>query len=123
MTRSQLGLLLLRVAMEFGIVAAFAYWGYERGHGTTNSVILCLLAPAVGFGIWGVIDFRRAGRLAEPMRLIEELAISAVAAIALWDAGSPALGLALALVSLVYHGAVYATGGRLLDGKSAERLA
>lgn len=119
MTRSQLCVLVLRVAVEVAIIAAFSYWGYERGHGTANRVILCLVAPAIGFGIWGGIDFHQAGRLAEPMRLVQELAISAAAAVALWLTGVPALALALAALSLLYHGAVYATGGRLLKPRTS----
>jgi hypothetical protein len=39
-------------------------------------------APLVGFGFWGAVDFHQAGRFAEPLRLIQELAISALAAVA-----------------------------------------
>ncbi len=101
------------------MVAALAYWGYQRGHGTTTSVILAIVAPAVGFGFWGGIDFHQAGRFAEPMRLLEELVISAVAVIALWLAGTPAFAVALAVLSIVYHAAVYATGGRLLKPRAS----
>ncbi len=105
--------------MEAGIVAALAFWGYERGQGTTTSVVFAIVAPAVGFGVWGGIDFHQAGRFAEPMRLLEELVISAVAVIALWLTGTPAFAIALAVVSIVYHAAVYATGGRLLKPRAS----
>jgi Protein of unknown function (DUF2568) len=116
-TRSQRSLLLLRVVMELGIVASFAYWGYELGHSTAGSIVLCLAVPTIAFGIWGGVDFRRAGPLAEPMRLVEELVISAAAAAALWSAGAPRLAVVLAALSVVYHGAVYAAGERLLNAR------
>ncbi len=118
MTRPQLALLLLRVTLELAVVATLAYWGYRQGSGTTTSVVYALLAPAVGFGIWGAVDFHQAGRLAEPLRLLEELAISALAAVGLWVSGQPAFAFALAALSLVYHVAVYATGTRLLKPRA-----
>ena len=48
------------------------------------------------------------------MRLTEQLAISGLAAWALVSIGLPALGVALGLASIMYHGCVYATGARLL---------
>jgi len=100
--------------METGIVVALAYWGYQTGSGAIEKIGLAIGAPLLGFGFWGLVDFRQAGRAAEPLRLVQELAVSGLAALALWSAGQPLLGLLLALVSIVYHGLVYATGGRLL---------
>ena len=79
----------------------------------------------LGFGLWGAIDFRQAGRYAEPLRLTQELAISALAAVALYAAGQPALAIALAALSIVYHGLVYASGARLLtpEGSGRRRVA
>jgi hypothetical protein len=78
-------------------------------------ILLAVGAPALGFGFWGAVDFRQAGRLAEPLRLLQELAISALAAAALYTAGQHLLGWALGLVSVVYHALVYLLGGRLLQ--------
>ncbi len=111
--------LALRVLLETGIVAALAYWGYQTGGSTTGKVLLAVGAPVVGFGIWGAVDFRQAGRLAEPLRLAEELVISGLAAAALYTAGEHALGWALAGLSLVYHALVYANGQRLLKVEGA----
>ena len=55
-------ILVMRVTMETGIVAALAYWGYTAGGSVAAKVLLAVAAPVVGFGIWGVVDFRRAGR-------------------------------------------------------------
>ena len=100
--------------MEAGIIAAFAYWGYHTGTSTVGKVLLAVGAPVLGFGFWGAVDFHQAGRLSEALRLIQELAISGLAAVALYAAGQHVLGWALALVSVVYHVLVYAHGGRLL---------
>jgi Protein of unknown function (DUF2568) len=106
--------LVLRATMETGIVAAFAYWGYQTGQTPAIKIILAIGAPVVGFGIWGTIDFHQTGRIAEPLRLIEELIISGLAALALYMAGQPVLGWTLGVISVVYHVLVYLSGGRLL---------
>ncbi len=98
-------------------MAGLAYWGVHTGDSTAAKVALGIVAPLVGFGIWGAIDFRQAGRLAEPLRLVEELVISGLAALALYSTGLHALGIALALLSVVYHALVYLQGARLLEPK------
>jgi Protein of unknown function (DUF2568) len=107
--------LVLRVLMEAGIVVGLAYWGAHAGDTTAGRIVLGILAPLVGFGLWGAVDFRQAGRLAEPLRLLQELVISGLAAIALYAAGQHALGVALAALSVGYHALVYLAGGRLLQ--------
>lgn len=111
--------LALRVTMETGIVAGLAYWGLQAGDSPAGKAALAVAAPLVGFGIWGAYDFRGAGRYAEPLRLAQELVISAVAAAALYAAGAPALGFALAGISLAHHVLVYALGERLIKPQSA----
>ena len=107
-------ILVLRVLVEAGIVAAFAWWGYRAGAGTGMKILLAVGAPALGFGFWGAVDFHQAGRLAEPLRLLQELAVSGLAAVALYAAGQHLLGWALGLLSVAYHTLVYLKGGRLL---------
>ena len=99
--------LTLRVIMEAGVVAGLLYWGIHTGDSAAGKA-------ALGFGVWGALDFRRAGRYAEGLRLAEELAISGLAAAALYTAGAHVLGAALATVSVVHHILVYAIGERLL---------
>ena len=107
--------LALRALMEGGVVLGLAYWGVRAGEDTAGKVLLGLGAPVLGFGFWGAVDFRRAGRLAEPLRLMQELLVSVLAAAALYVAGQPVLGIALAALSIVYHALVYASGARLLS--------
>lgn len=114
MTPTKAFLLGLRVLMETGVVAGLAFWGYRTGGSTGIRVLLAIAAPLVGFGIWGAVDFHRAGPFAEPLRLVEELAISGLAAAGLVATGAATLGWALATISVVYHALVYLTGHRLL---------
>ena len=104
----------LRALMETGVVAGFAAWGYRFGSTAWSSLLLAIALPAIGFGIWGLIDFRSAGNYAEGLRLAEELVISGLAALAFYGAGHPILGWSLAAVSVVHHGLIYLTGQRLL---------
>jgi Protein of unknown function (DUF2568) len=115
MTPFQRICLVLRVTTEFGIVVAFGWWGYVTGGSTGGSIVLAIAAPAVAFGFWGLVDFRWAGRVGEPLRLCQELAVSLLAAVAWYAAGRHGLAWALAGMSLVYHLLVYATGERLLS--------
>lgn len=104
----------LRAVMELGIVVALGYWGYETGEGTTMKILLSVGMPLIGFGIWGLVDFRTAGPLAELLRLTEELVISGLAALAWHAAGAQTLGWALGILSVIHHVLVYALGGTLL---------
>jgi len=105
----------LRAVMELGVVAGFAVWGYSVAGDLWLRVFLAILVPRIGFGFWGLIDFRRVGRLAEPLRLIEELLISGLAALAFYGSAHPVLGRSLLVLSVIHHGLVYLTGRRLLE--------
>ncbi|QEC48280.1 DUF2568 domain-containing protein [Baekduia soli] len=107
--------LALRATLEAGTVFGLAYWGATAGHDTAADIALGVGAPVVGFGFWGRVDVGGAGRHAELLRLLQELVVSGLAAVALYAAGLPATGVALALLSLAYHARVYALGGTLLD--------
>lgn len=102
--------LALRGLMETGVVAGFAFWGYR-----TSGVLLAIGAPVVGFGFWGAVDFHQAGRAAEPIRLVQELVITGLAAAAFYVARAHVLGWILVLLSVAHHVLVYATGNRLLQ--------
>ncbi len=114
MTKMQAFNLALRATMEAGIVLAFAYWGYQIGPTLGWKILWAIGAPLLGFGFWGAVDFHQAGRMAEPLRLVEELVISLLAAVALYTTGQHVLGWILAMISIVYHLLVYLSGGHLL---------
>lgn len=114
LTPVQLVILGLRALMETAIVLGLAYWGYQTGSTTAMKIVLAVGGPLLLFGFWGAVDFHQAGRVGETLRLAQELLISGIAALALWNAAQPTLGGLLALLSVVYHVLVYASGGRLL---------
>lgn len=99
--------------MKLGVVVAFAAWGYSLGTSVLTRLVLGLLSPLVGFGLWGGVDFR-GRRHAEVLRCVEELTITAVAAAGWYVVGRHVLGVALLTLSIAYHAAIYATGQRLL---------
>lgn len=109
----------LRGILETGIVAAFAYWGYTVGPSPALKILLAVAAPLVMFGFWGAVDFRFAGRHAETLRLLQELAVTLLACAALYTTGQPLLGSALLALSLLHHVAVYLLGERLLKPQPA----
>lgn len=106
--------LALRAATELGIVLAMAAWGLHAGTGPLTRGLLALTAPLLVFGFWGAVDFRWLGRAAEPVRHAQELVLTAVAVLALAQAGAPLLGWALALISGIHHALVVVLGQRLL---------
>ncbi|HVT85861.1 MAG TPA: YrdB family protein [Chitinophagaceae bacterium] len=106
----------LRAVMEAGIVITFGYWGYETGKTNSAKIILCIVAPLVGFGFWGLVDFHQFN-CGEMFRLIQELLICGLAVIALYKTGSIIWAWAMAILSVVYHILVYVSGERLLKRK------
>jgi hypothetical protein len=110
----------LRAVMELGIVVALGYWGYKTGESTTAKILLSVGAPLIGFGIWGLVDFRNAGSFAEPLRLMEELIISGLAALAWYVAGAQSMGWMLGIIAIVHHVLVYLLRDRLI--KNARQI-
>jgi len=106
--------LVMRWIMEAGVVLGLIYWGVRAGSSVEMKILLAVIAPAVVFGFWGLVDFRWIGRPAEFLRLVQELAITGVVAVALFLVGSPVLGLVLAGLSILQHSFVYIAGDRLL---------
>jgi hypothetical protein len=106
--------LALRALMEFGIVLGFAWWGYFVGATIVSKILIAIGAPVVVFSFWGFIDFHQTGRMAESLRLIQEMLISGLAAFVLYLAGKPIFGWTLAALSIVHHIMVYVLGEKLL---------
>ncbi len=105
----------LRALVEIGLATGLGYWGWHTGTDTWQSWGLAVAAPAVGFGIWGAVDFHQLGRYAEPARLLEEVGLAGLTVIALAAAGRPGPATAFAGISLAHYVLVYAVGNRLLD--------
>jgi Protein of unknown function (DUF2568) len=106
--------LALRSLMETGIVVALGYWGYHAGGNSSVKVLFGVGAPLLAFGFWGLVDFRQAGRMAEWLRLFQELIISGLAAVALYVSSQHLLGWTLGMVSVIHHVLVYLLGETLL---------
>ena len=104
--------------MEAGIVLGLAYWGFFTGGSTAAKILLLIAAPLLVFSFWGFVDFRWLGKPAEAVRLIQELVITGLVAVALYATGQPVLGWLLAGISVVYHILVYVTGERLIKAKA-----
>ncbi len=107
----------LRGLMEAGIVAALAWWGYRTGASALTRTVLAIAAPLVVFGIWGLVDFRSAGAVAEPLRFAEELALSALASAALYQSRQHLLATVLSATALSHHALRTACGDKLLKEK------
>ena len=100
--------------MEMGIIVALGWWGVQTGDSVGMKIALGIAVPVIGFGFWGLVDFHRTGSIAEPLRLIQELVVSGLAAVAWYTAGQHTLGLMLGLLSIIYHTMVYTVGETLL---------
>ena len=110
----------LRALLETGIVATFAYWGFSATSNTPVRLVLAVITPVVAFGFWGAVDFRFAGRYAEPLRLVQELAVTILASTALYRTHHHLLAWLLLALSAIHHTAVYLLGERLLKRQTAE---
>ena len=100
--------------MEIGIVAGLGYWGFQAGHGIALKIILSVCIPLIIFGFWGLVDFHNAKKFSEIFRLIQELIISGIAAVALYFTAQHTLAWILALISISHHLLVYLIGDTLL---------
>ena len=106
--------LALRGIMESGIVAGLAYWGFHSGQNTAIKILLCIGAPLLVFGFWGLCDFHNFGKWSETLRLIQELLLSGLAAVALYTTGLHFWGWILGVISIIHHIFVYPLGETLL---------
>ena len=104
----------LRGVMEFGIVLAMGYWGYQAGGSLVTKVLLGILVPLIVFGFWGLVDFHQVRRLAKSLRLVQELLICGLVVVALYAAGQPTFAWVFGLIAIVQHILVYLLGDTLL---------
>ena len=107
----------LRGIMELGVVLGFGYWGYYIGNSIGMKIFLAILVPVAGFGFWGLVDMHQFGRMSEPLRLIQEMVLSGLAALAFYMAGAHLFCWLLASLSVLHHALVYSLGERLLKEK------
>jgi hypothetical protein len=93
--------LALKFLLELAALAAFALWGASIAGGLA-AVVLAVGLPVVAAVLWGRFAAPRSRRRL-PLRLRApfELGVFALAALALWGAGSPAWGAAFAAIAAV----------------------
>lgn len=91
--------LTLAFVLELCMLAAFCYWGFVTGHGTLQKLLLGLGTPLVVAIIWGLFA---APQATWPLPGAALFALKALlfcsAAVALWAAGHPALGVVFIVV-------------------------
>ncbi len=93
--------LALKFLLELVALAAFGLWGASIADGVA-AVLLAVGLPVVAAALWGAFAAPRARhRLPLPLRTPFELGVFALAALALWRAGSVSVGAAFASIAVV----------------------
>jgi hypothetical protein len=102
-------LLTLRFLTELATVAALATAGALAHTAVAWRVVLAILAVVLFAVIWGRwIGPRAAHRLSDPVRLVVEILIFVVSAVALGLVGYPVIGIVLAVISIATAAALRA---------------
>jgi hypothetical protein len=92
----------LKFVLELCMLAALAAWGAQAGGSTAGDVLLAVAAPLAAAVVWGIYAAPQARRrLARAPRIALELAVFAIAAVALVAAGAHVLGAVFAAVVVV----------------------
>ena len=90
----------LRFLCELGLLAGLAYWGFHVGEGTWGFV-LGIGAPLLAAGVWGLFVAPKAKRpVPLVVRLLIEIDLFVLAAVALWFVEQRALAIALAVLGI-----------------------
>ncbi len=107
----------VRFGLELCALGALGYWGFEAGDGLALNLMLGLGAPLAFALVWGAYVAPKAPyRLADPQRLMLEIAVFGLAAIALLAANVGGLAVVLALAVAVNIGLMFVLGQRRLGG-------
>jgi hypothetical protein len=107
----------LRFALEVCALAALAYWGFSTNETLAGDLIAGIGAPlafALAWGAW--IAPKAPYRLDDPVRLLLEVTVFAIAVAALANAGSVLLAALLAVAVMVNIGFMFVLGQRRLGG-------
>jgi hypothetical protein len=94
--------LALSFFLELCMLAALGYWGFTTGGEFVTRITLGIGAPLLAAVVWGIfLAPASSRRLAQPFRLVLELAIFGLAIIALYAAGQPAWALIFGIVYVI----------------------
>lgn len=93
--------LAVKFGLELAAVAAFAIWGASVGSGAL-AVVLAVIAPLLAIGLWSTFAAPRSTRrLPTPARIPFELAIFALAALALVASGNETFAIVFAATAVI----------------------
>jgi hypothetical protein len=106
---------LLAFLLEVVALGALCYWGFVVGPDVALKVVLGLGAPVVAAVVWGLFAAPRA-RVKLPLAgvLVVKAVVFGAAAVALWAAGQPVLGVVFAVLAVA--NTAVATIGRRRNG-------
>lgn len=108
---------LFRFALELCALAALGYWGFSENDGLVADLLVGLGAPLAFALVWGAwIAPKAPYRLDDPIRLLLELTVFAVAVAALVAAGSTVLAGLFAVALVVNISLMFLLGQRRLGG-------
>src|SRR3954449_11603260 len=89
----------LAFLLELCILGALGYWGFTAGSNTFTKIALGIGAPLLAAVFWGLfLAPKSVVRVGEPWHLLLKIAVFGAAVVALFAAGQPGLGWALAIV-------------------------
>ncbi|RAQ96003.1 YrdB family protein [Thermogemmatispora tikiterensis] len=92
----------LRFLLEVALILTLGYWGASTSLALTLRFFLGLALPLLAMLVWGLLVAPKARhRLVDPWRLLIELALFSLAALALWDRQFYLLAIALVALFLL----------------------
>lgn len=94
----------LRFLLELCLLASLAYWGFHTDRGLLLKIVLGIGAPLLTAVIWGLFLSPKASvSLVLPVRLTLEIALFALAAIALYSTGKHSLAATFGIVYVLHR--------------------
>lgn len=94
--------LALRFMLEMCGLVAVSYWGFQTGSGFLMKSVLGIGSPLLMAIIWGIFVSPKAPLQVKGFRrVVPELIIFGVVALALYDVGKPSLAIILATLAVV----------------------
>lgn len=92
----------VRFILELCALAALGYWGFRTGTGWTVKLILGIGAPVLAAVVWGLFVSPKATYdIGDPARLVVEIIVFGLAAVALYYAGQPGLCAVFVIAALI----------------------
>src|SRR3954471_3418972 len=98
----------LAFLLELCMLGALGYWGFTTGGDTIMKITLGIGAPLLAAAVWGIFLAPKAAvKVGEPWHLLLKIAVFGAAVAALFAAGQPGLGWALAIVFVINTVLIY----------------